>query len=427
MGRSVGAPSHASAGFRHELSGTSFGVDGLVHEASRRGLTAKHTVALRVGSGRVGSSFAVTIGGRLFQSPVSWFAQRGHFDVSPGFELERHPDFDRPIRDECLLCHASRAGDTWTAIGCERCHGLGDAHRASPSRSNIVNPARLAGAIRDSVCDQCHLSGVSRIPHPGKTFEDFRAGETLESVWTTFVGGNDFKVVSHSEQWAKSKCRTKGGESLGCAVCHNPHPTAAKPVRGYDAVCRDCHQPHRPETACTGCHMAKRGAQDVHAAYTDHHVRREAAQPTVAPGSLRAWRPVPPEFLERATAFARGDLASLVKLAPAGDPEVLAMGGSILLQQGRAREALPLLQRAVEVRENDASAWFRLGLAEQALGIASFAARYEEAIRRDPFLFDAYAALAKARSGDRASYESVLRRFLRHAPQNLTVREALRK
>jgi len=427
MGRSAGEAIPARASFRHDRSGTAFRVDGSAHEASRAGLTAKHDVTLRIGSGHVGSSFAVTIDGRFFQSPISRFSQRGTFDISPGFEPERHPDFDRPIRDECLLCHASRTEGAWTAIGCERCHGSGDEHRANPARSNVVNPARLAGPIRDSVCEQCHLAGVSRVLHPGKTFGDFRPGEALETVWTTFVGGGDFRVVSHSEQWAKSKCRTAGGESLGCATCHNPHPTASRPARGFDAVCRDCHQPHRAETGCTECHMQKRGAQDVHAVYTDHEIRRNPALPGATAGPLRPWRPAPPEFARRAEALARADVPALLKLAPSGDPEILAMAGSILLQRGRAGEALPLLRRAVEIREKDALAWFRLGVVEQALGIESYAERYEEAIRRDPLLFDAYAALAKARSADRAAYEAVLRRFLRHAPQNLTAREALRR
>ena len=38
------------------------------------------------------------------------------------------------------------------AIACERCHGDGTAHMRRPSAANIVNPAKLAGPARDSVC-----------------------------------------------------------------------------------------------------------------------------------------------------------------------------------------------------------------------------------------------------------------------------------
>src|SRR5260370_1455425 len=55
-----------------------------------------------------------------------------------------------------------------SAIGCERCHGPGElhVHRREDSAwmgggfdETIVNPGRLEPALREAVCQQCHLQG----------------------------------------------------------------------------------------------------------------------------------------------------------------------------------------------------------------------------------------------------------------------------
>src|SRR5262249_22226625 len=89
--------------------------------------------------------------------------------------------FARPITPECLACHANRADAVphavnnfrkpifeGYAIGCERCHGPGELHVRTSDKLDIVDPKRLAPALRDSVCEQCHLSGVGRILRHGR-------------------------------------------------------------------------------------------------------------------------------------------------------------------------------------------------------------------------------------------------------------------
>ena len=65
-----------------------------------------------------------------------------------------------------------------------RCHGGTEEHLRRPVPGSIVNPAKLHGAARDSICEQCHLSGCDRVLNPGKNFEDFRPGMRLEEVFT---------------------------------------------------------------------------------------------------------------------------------------------------------------------------------------------------------------------------------------------------
>src|SRR5580692_12966403 len=62
-----------------------------------------------VGSGNHASGYLVDIGGRLFQSPIAYYKSRQAYDLAPGFENSKNPDFTRPISEECLLCHSGRA------------------------------------------------------------------------------------------------------------------------------------------------------------------------------------------------------------------------------------------------------------------------------------------------------------------------------
>jgi hypothetical protein len=445
MGQSVGAVLPDRAHFQHERSGTVFRINGTTHEAERNGLKAKHSIAIRIGSGKVGSSYAVRIDGRLFQSPISWYAQDQKFRISPGFEEERYPDFDRPIREECLTCHASVDGAEIRTIGCERCHSSGVAHQRQPLQTNIVNPSRLTGSIAASVCEQCHLAGVARVLNPLRSFADFVPGKALEEFWTVYVANAGFRVTSHVEQLAVSKCRQQTGESLTCWSCHNPHPTSRRPARTFDSVCLDCHRPHQDgESSCADCHMPKRPTTDVvHAAYTDHRIQSPNSPSQNFDGTLRAWRPAAPGLERRNEAlawFLHGEqinnsamlseaFALLDAVAAAGDPAVLTAMGSSLLRNKRFPEAVDRLRQVTEIDPKDAAAWFRLGLAEQSLGLSSARERYEKAIELDPLFLEPYVALAQSRraSGDSVAYAATLRRYLKHAPQSLAVREALAK
>src|SRR5271163_1405687 len=62
-----------------------------------------------VGSGNHASGYLVDIGGHLFQSPVAYYKSRQSYDLAPGYENQPDPDFTRPIREECVLCHSGNA------------------------------------------------------------------------------------------------------------------------------------------------------------------------------------------------------------------------------------------------------------------------------------------------------------------------------
>src|SRR5262249_57597529 len=147
-----------------------------------------------IGSGTRGHSYLADRDGHLFQTPISWYSQKGAWGLSPGFDAERVRG--RAIKPDCLYCHANRTrpvADTVNAyqkppfaghaIGCERCHGPGELHVKERTQRatagglidhTIVHPGKLTPALRDSVCRQCHLAGEVRVLRPGRGINDFR-------------------------------------------------------------------------------------------------------------------------------------------------------------------------------------------------------------------------------------------------------------
>src|SRR5262245_30046449 len=118
----------------------------VIHKETRRD-TAGRIVAQNqaevqfvFGSGSQGLGYLIERDGFLFQSPITWYARKQRWDLSPGYK-QTNPHFDRPVESTCLFCHANRvepiAGTTnryaspifrGHAIGCERCHGPGELH-----------------------------------------------------------------------------------------------------------------------------------------------------------------------------------------------------------------------------------------------------------------------------------------------------------
>jgi hypothetical protein len=368
-----------------------------------------------VGSGNQGKSYLHSIKDALFQSPLSWYTARGVFDLSPGFENDKHPDFFRPVTPECLFCHTGnvrpRPGTLNryldppfepAAIGCDRCHGEPSAHLKAPGKRNIVNPARLEPARRDAVCEQCHLSGAARIPNPGKAFTDFRPGMRMEDVFSVYVQQSpNFKVVSHSEQMAKSRCYLEG--KMWCGTCHDPHEQPANRVSWYRDKCLGCHQvaSHRAKVGddCSGCHMPQTRAYDGgHTAFHDHWIRVKETE-SVADSRLRAWREPEERLRSRNLGLAyigAGELEKGFPMLTSTDGAVDTARGFVLLRMGRAEEAVRAFQRAVDEQPDDSSRRLNLAAALFAAGQPAQAkANAEKAIALEPLLEDAYVLLAE--------------------------------
>lgn len=470
MGRSLGPAvdeAQTSRQWRHPLSGRELFVEGgLRHGIRFRHLRASYRMEFAIGSGNQGKSYAWRQGDALFQSPIAWYTERRQWDFSPGYQEDPAPDFYRPITTECLFCHAgavrpidgtqNRYQDPPflpAAISCDRCHGDGSDHIRRPLAGNIVNPSRLPAIERDSVCEACHLSGEARIPNPGKDFLDFRPGRKLEDVFTVYVPAHtpqrDFKVVSHSEQLAASRCAQHSKGRLWCVSCHDPHRRPAVETRAvyYRAKCLACHPNtetrHQGVSSddCTGCHMPRRRAYDGgHTAFTDHQIRRrgESSQAEAPEVRLRAWREPASPLRTRNLALAyiasseklraQPDLAlarlqqgvlllNQVLASGAVDGAVAQAAGLLFLKQGKNAEAVRWFRFAVQQQPTHSLRRLNLAAALLARGDRS-AARAEavEAIRLEPLLEGAYALLAEIEPA-RASYWKA--EYLKRLPQRI--------
>lgn len=423
MGRSLSPiAGAASLGADPGTEQAQFDVHGLSYSVKRQGNLVIHQetrrdpsgsviakveadVAYQIGSGRQAFSYLIERDGFLFESPITWYAKDKRWGLSPGYET-RKSRFERPILSECLFCHANRVERVSDAvnryrtpifqgyaIGCERCHGPGELHVRRPEVVDgqdltIVNPANLEPAVRDAVCEQCHLIGPTRISRLGTNSEDFRPGLPFPRFWSVFVPAsneNENRFASHAEQMHASRCFRASNGRLGCISCHDPHvlPSPAEKEAFFRNRCLECHDVRPCSLAaavrvkrkgsddCIGCHMPRSdSSNNMHVATTNHRVpRRQLKSPenSVVAESTRDGRSDLVHF--------HRDLMSDTELAMTERDRGIALcraGGN-----GAASVALPLLKAAVAAQPADLRALESMGetlgrLGRPAEGFAAY-------------------------------------------------------
>jgi predicted CXXCH cytochrome family protein len=471
MGNSIAPPAPRPDGrVTHDPSGsviTSEQRDGrMVQRLSEAGLTAEYAIDYQIGANLFGYSYLVRIGDFFFQSPISFYRRNG-WDLSPGFQKLSTVDFNRPIDDACLYCHSGAtkfsgpdgrrvASATLEPITCERCHGPSREHLRHPSAATIVNPAKLTGRARPSVCEQCHLEGEARILNPGKSLSDFHPGQNLEDVLTVYVANRQetgATVVNHVEQLAVSRCARESGGRMWCGTCHHPHGEPVDRKQQMRGVCTSCHA-SLSKTAhpsgqmdCVSCHMPRSAASDVqHSAITDHRILRRplplAQPPLEAMEHLEAWAEPPARFQQRNLGLAdllvallkhvpqlTGSGLSILENLPPGqandDPLVLTALGAVRLLRGDIREAVGLHERAAEAQPESADYAVNLAYDLKVAGDSNGAEReLKRAMELDPSLERTYMELAILFYDRQRKTEAVatLDRYLKWNPRNIMFR-----
>ncbi len=372
----------------------------------------REEVSYAVGSGSQSRSWLVGRDGFLFESPITWYRLDSRWQLSPGY-ADNPLHFTRRVEPLCLYCHCQEARPVadsvnryqdppfgQLAIGCERCHGPGQLHAAARERDDppgdvdrtIVNPRRLAPALRDAVCEQCHLQGEDVVERRGRARTDYRPGLPLDEYVSIFVRPPEVRdarsIVGQDEQMHESACFVKSAGKFGCTSCHDPHrsPPADQKIAFYENRCRNCHGRSAPPADdvsveapdcslplprrvaadgrkdCLACHMARNpSTTETHLAVTDHRLLRRPDQSRPShsdyhPGDI----PLTPFHGNRGgDAESERDLA----LAAVHLAEFPGRPGSGPVSAYLTERALPLLDRAAARAADDVPALEARGFA----------------------------------------------------------------
>ncbi len=237
-----------------------------------------------VGSGQHTNSHLMNINGYVYQVPVTFYTQKGKWDLPPGFEGGFNSRFSRMIGLECMTCHnaypkivpgsENKYSFVGNGIDCERCHGPGGQHVKEKLAGNIVdvkneidysivNPAKLPVALQLDICQRCHIQGNAVLQNE-KSFLDFRPGMHLSDVMNVYMplykGDDDSHIMaSHVERLKLSKCfissmsqaesinnnhpsLTPYKNALTCVTCHDPHVSVKLTNQSvFNIKCQTCH------------------------------------------------------------------------------------------------------------------------------------------------------------------------------------------
>lgn len=282
------------------------GADG--HEVFRD----THRVEWLLGAGANGIGAIVRKGDYLFEAPLSFYSNVNGWALSPGYQYADY-GFSRPILPGCIACHSGRPQPVLDgngrfrqppfqqlAVGCENCHGPGEAHIAAASTETIVNPAKLTAWQADNICMRCHQTGDARVLRVGKDYADFRPGEALDDTLSIFMvpfgpqSPPRDDLLEHYLSMRLSKCYRSSAGKMSCITCHDPHfqPSAAEAPAYFREKCLTCHteqscklplatrQNQTPPDNCSGCHMPKRDVKVIsHSVLTNHRIVTTPQEP----------------------------------------------------------------------------------------------------------------------------------------------------
>lgn len=212
-----------------------------------------------------------TVEGELLVLPGQWNIATNEWVVDQRAEGETVN-----WRAECSGCHVTGLETAaWEfqefGIGCEDCHGPGEAHADAPEDVAVFTEPD------DQVCGACHSRGESPEGHPFPA--SYQPGDTLTDHFT-FTASETTRWPNgsakiHNQQYTDWMLSNKmsAPDELTCATCHAVHGQGEGPSQTLlptNELCSGCHADkttlarHIPyhqqaitkrDFACNDCHM----------------------------------------------------------------------------------------------------------------------------------------------------------------------------
>ncbi|MBI3958722.1 MAG: hypothetical protein HY328_07930 [Chloroflexi bacterium] len=243
-----------------------------------------------------------TVAGDLLVLPGQWNIATQEWVVDQRAEGET-----LNWRTECSFCHVTGLETAaWEfqefGIGCEDCHGPGEAHADNPQEMAVFNQAD------DQVCGACHSRGTAPEGHPFPA--SYRPGDTLTDHFTftadetTRWPNGSAKI--HNQQytdWMLSN-KMQGPDGLRCVTCHAVHGKGEGPSQTLlptNEMCSGCHAEkttlarHIPyhqqaitkrDFTCNNCHMPLMATSAVAYDIHNHTFQQPNPQGTLDHGGL---------------------------------------------------------------------------------------------------------------------------------------------
>ena len=248
-------------------------------------------------------------------------------------------------------------------MGCQACHGPGEAHAASARSSATPAPTlnRRLGAAHAQVdqCASCHARRTRLVEDalPGAPFLDnylpdnlrpglyFADGQQQDEV---FEYGSYRQSRMYQAGVACTDCHEPHGGKLRargnglCLQCHNPagNPRfASLKAKDYDSPAHHFHKAGQPGSQCVDCHMPSRDYMVVHGR-RDHAIRIPRPELAARLGSPDACRGC---HADRSTDWATASIAKHHGPRPPGVHYGDALAAGHLGQPGSARALAALI------------------------------------------------------------------------------------
>ena len=225
-------------------------------------------------------------------SPLHWTGRYQNWNLMCG---ECHTTAFRKGYDDTRDAYRTR----WATdhVGCQACHGPGEAHAASATRGTgqpEPTPNRRLGTAHEQVdqCASCHARRTRLVEDaaPGAPLLDNYLPDTLRAE-LYFADGQQKDEVFEYGSYRQSRMYQAG---VACSDCHEPHGGKLRAsgnalctqchnastntrfkglqAKDYDSPAHHFHSPGQAGSQCVDCHMPSTNYMVVHGR-RDHAIR----------------------------------------------------------------------------------------------------------------------------------------------------------